>query len=451
MRDIALSAVFAVLFTLALRHTWVGAMLWTWFSLMNPHKLTYGFAFSMPFAAAAAGATLLSIFWNTKQLRLPADPSVLMLVLFLVWVCIATAFAIHPTDSLEDLIVTLKIQLMTLVCLAALRGRKLIELFIWVNVVSVGFYGVKGGIFAIATGGASRVWGPTEGMIQGNNEIGLALTMVIPLMNYLRVTSVNKWVRWALLASMLLSAVAVLATQSRGAFLAIAAMGLVLWFRSSKKVLGALVMVLVATSLLAFMPQSWEDRMNTISSFRQDGSAIGRLNAWELALNVANTRITGAGYAIETQDIFTRFAPDPTMILTAHSIYFQVLGEQGWIGLVLFLSLGALSFWNAARLRKESLKRQQTEWLHDLASMIQVSMVGYAVGGAFLSLSYFDLPYNVLVMLVAAKYWLREQTWKTEPRGLFESDSSRGVLRAKQGGAKESAPAANVDGKVARR
>jgi probable O-glycosylation ligase (exosortase A-associated) len=272
--------------------------MWTWFSLMNPHKLTYGFAFFLPFAAIIAGVTLTSILWNRKQLRLPADPAVFILILFLLWCCLTTYLALDPVGSYDDLEKTFKIQLMTLVCLAALRGRRLIEGFIWVNVISIGFYGIKGGIFALATGGVARVWGPPEGMIQGNNELGLAVVMTIPLINYLRIVSAQAWLRRGLLLAMILCAVAVPATQSRGAFLAIAAMGLVLWAHSKKKLMGALVMLSLSMSLLAFMPASWEQRMFTIQTYQQDGSALGRINAWKTAFNVANDRLTGAGFNI---------------------------------------------------------------------------------------------------------------------------------------------------------
>ena len=428
MRDILLTLLFAGLLPLALRHTWVGVLLYTWVSVMNPHRLTYGFAQNMPWAAVAAGATLISMLWNSRDLRLRADSMVMPLVAFMVWMCITTFFAFHPSQSAEELNQALKIQLMTLVAIAAIRERKHIELFLWVNVISIGFYGVKGGLFTIATGGATRVWGPSGGFIEGNNEIGLALVMTIPLMNYLRLVAASRWVRRGLLAMMLLSAVAALGTQSRGAFLAICAMGLLLFTRSNRKLLSAIGTTLVAVLLLAFMPISWEERMRTIESYKDDTSAQGRINAWMTAINVANDRITGAGFSMEWPEIFARYAPNPNAIFTAHSIFFQVIGEHGWIGFLLFVSLGFFGFVAAAKLRRQAHRHADAEWLHTLAGMIQVSMVGYAVGGAFLSLSYFDLPYNVLVVLVAGKYWLAEERWKTETVGALGAGRPMGTL-----------------------
>ena len=420
MRDVLVTLAFIALAFKTLQEPWIGAMLWTLFSLLNPHRLTYGFAFTLPFAAVAAGVCLISVMIHRNKVRLPADPAVVLLLAFVVWTGITTAFAIHAEESFtvwfERLV---KVQLMTLVCLMTLRTRKHIEMFVWVIVVSLGFYAVKGGIFAIATGGSSRVWGPGGTFIEDNNALGLAIVMTIPLMNYLRVVSRRMLVRRGLLAAMLLSSVAVLSSQSRGAFLAIAAMGFVLWMRAKSKLLGGIVIVAVGISLLAFMPASWEARMQTIGSYQQDASAMGRINAWQTAANVANDRITGAGFAIDRADVFGKYAPNPDLVLTAHSIYFQVLGEHGWPGLILFLSMGAVTFWHAMRLRAAARARPETEWLRELAGMIQVSMVGYATGGAFLSLAYFDLPYYIMVITLAGKYWLRDECWRTDTVGAF--------------------------------
>lgn len=424
MRDIALTLIFAAALPFALRRTWIAVLLWTWVSLMNPHRLTYGFAHDMPWAAIVGGAGLLSIAWNWRDLRLPRDYSVGVLVMFMVWMCITTIFAIYPERSLPDLDRALKIQLMTVVALLALRERKHIDYFIWVIVLSIGFYGAKGGLFTIATGGSARVWGPSGSFIMGNNELAVALVTTIPLMNYLRLVTPNRWIQRALLACMLLSAAAALGTQSRGALLAIIAMGLVLWLRSSKKFVGAVVIVFIGFALIAFMPQSWEERMSTIGTYQEDGSAQSRLNSWTLAFRVANDRLTGAGFLIETPEINARYAPNPDALFTAHSIYFQALGEHGWIGLILFVALGALTWRNASRLRRVGRAQPETAWLADLGSMLQVSMAGFAVGGAFLSLTYFDLPYNLLVVAVVARQWLTDQSRHSVARSANSADPS---------------------------
>jgi putative inorganic carbon (HCO3(-)) transporter len=296
MRDILLLVAFVGLLPFALRRTWIAVLLWTWVSIMNPHKLAWGFAIDLPFAAAAAIAAFVSLPFNQDRLRMPWDKAVIALLLFIVWTAITTAFAFFPAPAFDQLVKVIKIQVMTLVALAAIRERKHIELFVWVNALSIGFYGFKGGIFTITSGGTSRVWGPSGGFIEGNNEIGLALIMVIPLLNYLRLVARQSWVRWLLLATILLSAVAALGTQSRGAFLAIAAMAFVLWLRSSRKFYSATFIVAIGLTMLALMPDTWTERMRTIQSYEQDSSAMGRLNAWQMAINLANDRLTGGGF-----------------------------------------------------------------------------------------------------------------------------------------------------------
>ena len=429
MRDIVLTLVFAGLLPFALKHTWIGVLLWTLMSIMNPHKLAWGFAQTLPFAMVAALVTFASLLVDRKNLKLPNDPTVWALFLWVTWMCLSTFNAIHFDRSMDDLVTVLKIQVMTFIAFMAIRERKHIEAFVWIIVIAVGFYGFKGGLFTVITGGSGRVWGPQDTYINGNNEVGLALTMIIPLANYLRVISPHKWLRRGLLLLMLLCAAAVLGTQSRGALLAIAAMTMVLWLRSSKKVMSGIFLAMLAVALVAFMPQSWGDRMSTITTYQQDGSAMSRLNAWEMAINLANARPTGGGFLVETTEVYQRYAPSSEWgIFTAHSIYFQALGEQGWVGLGLFLAVGAGAFLATLQVRRMARKRPDTLWAFELAGMVQVSMIGYAVGGAFLSLTYLDLAYNVAVVIVACKMWLKAERWKIEPQGLFGSGTPIGRL-----------------------
>lgn len=419
MRDILMLGIVLGALPFAFRHTWVGVLLWTWISIMNPHKLTFGFAYDAPWAAVVAGVTILSLFVTRDKLSMPWEPPVKVLFAFVIWMCVTTAFAFYPLVSWVQLNKVLKIQFMTAVALIALQERKHIELFVWVNALSIGFYGFKGGIFTIRTGGAGTVEGPPGGFIASNNDIALALVVAIPLMNYLRMVATRRWIRLGLLVLMALSAVAAIGTQSRGALLAISAMGLVFWARSSRKLAAAVSVAIVAVSIVAFMPGSWDARMSTIQTYEEDSSAMGRINAWWMTFNLANSRFSGGGFESYTPEIFERYAPNPTDLHVAHSIYFSVLGEHGYLGLVLFLLLWWLTFRTAGMIRKEALLREETQWAFYLAGMCQVSLAGYAVGGAFLSLAYFDLPYNILVILVVTLRWLREKRWETETQGVF--------------------------------
>ena len=431
MRDLAMLSIMLGAIPFALRHTWIAVLLWTWISVMNPHKMAFGFAYNAPFAAVAAGAALISILFSRDRLKWDFSPPVVFLILFVFWMCVTTAFAFSPSESWIDLNRALKIQLMTVVAIAALRERKHMELFIWINALSIGFYGFKGGLFTIATGGSNRVWGPPGGFIEGNNEIALAIVIAIPLMNYLRMVSTNYWLRLGLLAVMVLSAVAAIGTQSRGALLGLSAMGLVLWIRSDKKIATGFVVVLVGALLVTYMPETWQQRMSTIQNYQEDGSALGRINAWWMTFRVANDNVFGGGFAIYTPQLFAKYAPNPEDLHVAHSIYFSVLGEHGYVGLILFLLMWGATFRTVGKIRKEARKQIDTEWAYHLAGMCQVSLVGYAVGGAFLSLAYFDLPYNILVILVVTARWLQEKRWQTEPQGAFGSAAPKSQFRAK--------------------
>jgi probable O-glycosylation ligase (exosortase A-associated) len=320
------------------------------------------------------------------------------------WFCLTTVFAVNPGGALDELLRFLKIQLFIFLTIALVSDKNKLDGFIWMMVVSIAYYGVKGGVFTLLTGGSYRVWGPAGSFIAGNNEVALAMLMTLPLMWYLRIQAQSKWVKHALLAAMLLTTVAVLGSQSRGAFIGIISIGLFFWLKARQKLMATIMVGAVAGVVLFFMPQSWWDRMETIKTYQQDSSALERLNAWQFALNVANDRLLGGGAKMSTHEMYARYAPDPNMVYDLHSIYFEQLGEQGWIGLGLFLLLALLTWLRCGTLSRIYSKDPDRKWASDLALMLQVSLIGYATGGAFLGLSYFDYYYDLVAAAVI--------TWK---------------------------------------
>ncbi|MEO6922617.1 MAG: putative O-glycosylation ligase, exosortase A system-associated, partial [Bryocella sp.] len=338
--------------------------------------------------------------------------------------------------SYEQWIKVMKIDGMLLVALMTLESRKHIMALAWVLAISLGFYGVKGGLFTLVTGGHFRVWGPPGSYIEGNNELALALVVAIPIMRFLQLNTSNRWVKMLLTGAMILSAIAALGSQSRGALLALAAMGLMMWRHSKKKLLSGLMLLCIGASIVAFMPGTWSARMETIGEYKEDDSAMGRINAWWMAWNLASTNFFGGGFDIYRPEVFARYAPVPDDVHAAHSIYFQVLGEHGFVGLGLFLLLWALVWKSAGRLYRVGKELPETRWLADLGSMCQVSLGGYAVGGAFLSLAYFDLPYNVLILVVLGRRWIEDRRWLPDstqlPLAMLAAEHSRSRMEGPQ-------------------
>jgi probable O-glycosylation ligase (exosortase A-associated) len=120
-----------------------------------------------------------------------------------------------------------------------------------------------------------------------------------------------------------------------------------------------------------------------------------------MATNLAIDRpLTGGGFEIYDAYVFGRYAPVPNDIHAAHSIYFQCLGEHGFIGLGLYLALIVICWRRAKWIIRQTAKRDDLKWAAQLAGMIQVSMIGFGVGGAFLSLLYFDVPYYLMGALL---------------------------------------------------
>jgi putative inorganic carbon (HCO3(-)) transporter len=415
MRDLLILAIVIPGCIAALRRPWIGIMLWTWLSIMNPHRYTFGIAYSAPLAAMSVGAIVLGLMM-TKERDTPfkGNPAVLLAV-FMAWMTLSWLVGLDIEGDYEQWKKVMKIDVMVLIALAVLHDKKHIFALMWVCVASIALLAVKGGLFTIMSGGSYRVWGPPGSFIGGNNEFALAVVMTIPLLRFLQLQLSNAWARHAMTITMVLCAAAALGSQSRGALLAIVAMVLTLWWRGKNKIGVGAVLVVLAVALVAFMPDSWSDRMSTIQTYDDDASAMGRINAWWVAWNIAWHYPFGVGFNPATVDLFARFGPYPDVPRAAHSIYFQILGNHGYVGLFLFLGIWIASWRSAGWLRSRKDLPPEAKWTADLGAMAQVSLVGFAVGGAFLSLAYFDLPYNVAAMIVLTRVWVEKKSWLTEP------------------------------------
>lgn len=416
--------------------------MWSWVSYMNPHRLTWGFAYDMPFAQILALAILAGLAFSKESKRIPVKSLTVLWISFIVWMVVTTIFAFYPDNASMQLEKVLKIQFVTFLTLMLINTRERIHFLVWVIVLSIGFFSLKGAVFTLTTGGASRVWGPPGSFIFDNNSLALATLMTIPLMYYLRQQAQKQWVRWGLLGAMVLSAVSVLGSYSRGAFFAGMVVAVFFWLKSRYKLATGLSLVLLIAALWTFMPESWHERIATITRDNQadivhiesmhsrslgkplsapipdrdwfgywpsDQSALGRVNAWNYAINVANDRLTGAGFEAWEPETFEVYAPIVEEVQAAHSIFFAVLADHGWIGLLLFLSILAVTWRYTAFIIANTKNDSDMMWAGDLARAVQVSLLAYIFGGAFLSLAYYDLPWHLIAIILICRYLVEQR------------------------------------------
>jgi probable O-glycosylation ligase (exosortase A-associated) len=423
VRDIAVTlAVFATL-PFILRRPWIGILVWTWLGFMNPHRMAWGFSTTMPFAYIVALVTLVAMLFSKESKRIPWERESVVLLIFVGWMLVTTIFAVYPDQAWLQFEKVIKIQFMIFVAMMLINTPERLKFLVWTIALSLAFYGVKGGIFTILNGGVYRVQGPPGTFIAGNNELGLALAMTVPLLYFLARDTSYRWLRPAIYAMTILTATAAIGTQSRGALLGMAAMGLVFWLKARHKFL---VMVLAGAAVLMLsyvMPEAWYERMATINTYQDDQSAQGRINAWWMAFNLALDRPLGGGFETFRRAMFVLYAPDPTNVRDVHSIYFEVLGEHGFFGLFLFLLLALFTWRSASTIMRTVKSVPERAWMGELAAMVQVSLIAYLAAGAFLGMAYFDYYYNLVLIAVAGKAMLRREGLLGDVPGGVVSDA----------------------------
>jgi len=378
-----------------------GTLLWAWFSLMSPQSEAFGFAQTLPLnlivAVAAIGRWILS---REKKL-LPHDALIWLSLAFLGWCTLNSFLAVDPSWSWIYWDRTWKIFALGFLVAIQVNSKVRLHALVWIIVVSLFYYGVKGGLFTILSGGHSHVYGAPGTIIGDNNQLALALLMVLPLANYLRGHSANKWVARILMLGIALTVVAVLGTYSRGGAIGLAMLAVAAWLKYRRKFSYLVLAAMIFVPALYFMPESFYQRLHSINNYNSDASFQGRVVAWHVAFDYARDHFPfGAGfYGPQLPQVFHIYYPYELQH-AAHSIYFQVLGEQGFVGLALYLLLIAATFWRSVRLSR-ALKDRPQEDLAELVSMMQLGLLVFCLSGAALSMAYYDLFVLYIGMMVA--------------------------------------------------
>ncbi|HSZ51300.1 MAG TPA: putative O-glycosylation ligase, exosortase A system-associated [Caulobacteraceae bacterium] len=409
MRDFVLFTGLLVLLPMLLRNAFIGVLAWVWVSLMNPQREVYSLLANFQLNLCIAVLTILVWLLSRERKSLPSDGFVIFLVVFAVWSGVCTYTALDRSFSLPLWSRTMKTMVLVLAVATLARSPARIQAVLWVLVTSIGYYAIKGAGFVVFTGGEHQVFGPADTMITDNNELGLAFVVVLPLIGYLRAVSRNALARTAALATMLLAVLATLGTYSRGALLALAAMASFHALRSRTGAVLLAVGAVLAAGVPAVAPASWLQRMSTIRSYNEDASFQGRVAAWRTSVNIAMARpLVGGGFAAVERDKVVKLFQSPGSLQygrAAHSVYFEVLGDTGFVGLALYLGVLGSAALNTVLVLWFARSRPELDWARKLARALQTALVAMLVGGSALSMAYYD-GFLVILALSSCLLWV---------------------------------------------
>ena len=423
MRDLLFAVIVLGLLPVCFLRPWVGFLVWTWLSMMSPNWLLWGFAANIRWSVFVGGATLAGLLLTRDRKPVPWNTQLVLMVVMLAYFTFTSFFAWAPDAAWDKWSLVSKVVAMAILATMVIYGRDRIRWLLTVIALSVGYYGIKGGIWVLLTGGVNSVEGPEGGFMSMGNGIGIGLLMVVPIMLALVREYPHKWQRWCFGLSAGLSTLSIVFTYSRGAMMGLAVLASFMFVRSKRKTLIALALVPIIFAGIVWAPDKVFRRAETIGTYEKDGSAMQRIHTWIVAWNVAvNNPVTGAGFDFEEipnpDRWFSHGASDiyqyTKIVRAAHSIYFQVLGQHGFVALGLYLFLIFSTLRECGRLAKRAAGDPEFEWVGNYASAIRFSLIGYIVSGAFVSVAYFDLAWVYYSLTAILARELPERTGATQ-------------------------------------
>jgi probable O-glycosylation ligase (exosortase A-associated) len=418
---------------LAFSNAFSGYLLWGWAGLIAMNSYLNGFMVSVPFAQLFALLTLAALLLgNGDRLeRIDFNRTAVLMALFVLQGFFVALFAYPGLGRNWELFSNVaKTVLFCLLMPMLVTSRYRMHALVVMVVLAISFHGALDGLKFIASGGAHNARGIAK--FGDNNHFALVLLMVLPLIYYLFVHSARLAAKIGFGLVLPLISFAVVATASRGALIGLVVIVAWILLKSRNRMIGLVLVAISAAVVVQLAPVSWSERMETIKSADQDDSFMGRVEAWKVssAIAVANPVLGGGFRAVQSGEVWTKFRDQPGLLgfldiptnsvrgLAAHSIWFEVMGDTGFLGFLLFVALFVNGFFTRRDIQKSVRVRgrEDLQWAIYLSDMLWASLLAYLVSGSLLSAAYFELPYILLMMLEVVKQQVISDGFGTKRR-----------------------------------
>lgn len=427
MLDLALFGFVMAFFAIGLRRPFLWVLAYCYIDILAPQKIGWSITSALPisliaFCAAFAGWLLTDskkgIGFTFRQLLL----SVLLLYCF--W---TTTTADFPIEALEKWDWVWKALVFAIFLPFTLTSRLRIEGTALIMVLTAGAIIISAGIkTALGGGGYASLYffvNDNSGMYESSTLATVAIAIIPLIVWFTRHGTVFppdwrvKLFGYALIFACLLIPVG---TEARTGLVCIAVLAVLALRYVKRRVTFIAAGAALGLMALPFLPQSYYERMATIGTHDQNQSASTRVAVWRWTFDYAAENPFGGGFDAYRGNSFTYRLPvlveqgnttaieykDVTDKARAyHSAIFEMLGEQGWPGLALWLWLHAIGLWQMERIRRRWRERtgEGEQWQAPLASALQVGQAIYLVGSLFQGIAY--QPFVLMLIGLQIGLW----------------------------------------------
>lgn len=400
MRDIVVLFFLVSCIGAALYRPWFGALALAVFSYLNPHAYAWGFVRSLPAFQILFLVVAASTLMTKDRQPLPKDWRIPTFFLLWFYFFLTSTQAYFPSIAFDKFWFVSKIFIPLVFTLLLINTRDKLFYLIITIACSIGIVAVKGGLFALLSGFSHRVYGPPATQFYENNAFAIAVLIAIPLLLLWTRETKLPYIRIGIFTAMPLMFAAALSSWSRGAFLTMGVLSLLLIWHSKRKYL--VIPLFIAGAMLAvnYLPDEWFGRMETIKTYEQDKSAAGRLEVWRDGWNhTLRHPFKGAGFEgwlhVSRRDW--------------HSAPIEIFSEHGFIAFGMWASLIIGTLISLGSLPRKVKGVEGMGWVHNYCYMVRLSLIAYCVGTLFLGLSYWDLLYHLIFIgVLIRQFALRE-------------------------------------------
>lgn len=424
MIEIALLGFFAILLLLGLKRPFVWVLAYIYVDILAPQKIGWAILPHIPMSLIAFAAAFVGwlVFDKKEGTRFTFRQALLIALLaYCGWTTIGAAF---PEDALAKWDWVWKSLVFAIFLPLTLRTRLRLEAAALFMVLSAGAIIISGGIKTIVGGGGYATLAlfvnDNSGLYEGSTLSMVAIALIPLLVWVARYGTIFPKSKWTLLfaAALVFACMLIpIGTSTRTGLICIGVLG-VLMLRSVKRrflYMGGAALALALA--VPFLPASYTTRMATIDNAQGDESASTRLAVWKWTLDYVKDHPLGGGFDAYRANSFTynkrvttgegNSQAVETIAITDrarayHSAYFEMLGEQGWPGLGLWLWLQVLGLWQMERVRRILRKSEDAgdkAW-HSLATALQQGQVIYLVGALFVGIAFQSFIYMLIALQI---------------------------------------------------